>query len=153
MKIHEGKLSGIGKRFAIVVSRFNNLVSNRLVEGAEDCLLRHDVKEDDIETFKVPGAYEIPYAAKILAKKGEFDAVICLGAVIRGETPHFDFIASNVMRGITQMNLEYGIPVVMGIITADTLEQALDRAGAKQGNKGFSAAMTALELVNLKMSV
>jgi 6,7-dimethyl-8-ribityllumazine synthase len=151
MKIHEGKLSGIGKRFAIVVARFNNLVSDRLIEGAEDCLLRHDVKGDDIEIFKVPGAYEIPYIAKKLARKEKFDAVICLGAIIRGETPHFDFICSNVMRGIMQLNLEYDLPVVMGIITADTLEQALDRAGAKQGNKGFLAAMTALELVNIKV--
>lgn len=150
MKIHEGKLSGIGKKFAVVVSRFNNLVSDRLIEGAEDCLLRHGVKEDDIEIFKVPGAYEIPYIAKALAEKGKFDALICLGAIIRGETPHFDFISSNVMRGIMQINLEHDVPVVMGIITADTLEQALDRAGAKQANRGFSAAMAALELTNLE---
>ncbi len=150
MKIHEGKLSGIGKKFAVVVSRFNNLVSDRLVEGAEDCLLRHGVKEDDIEIFKVPGAYEIPYIAKALAEKGKFDALICLGAIIRGETPHFDFVSSNVMRGIMQINLEHDVPVVMGIITADTLEQALDRAGAKQANRGFSAAMAALELTNLE---
>ncbi|OYD14818.1 6,7-dimethyl-8-ribityllumazine synthase [candidate division WOR-3 bacterium JGI_Cruoil_03_44_89] len=150
MKIHEGKLSGIGKKFAVVVSRFNNLVSDRLVEGAEDCLLRHGVKEDDIEIFKVPGAYEIPYIAKTLAEKGKFDALICLGAIIRGETPHFDFVSSNVMRGIMQINLEHDVPVVMGIITADTLEQALDRAGAKQANRGFSAAMAALELTNLE---
>lgn len=150
MKIHEGKLSGIGKRFALVVSRFNNLVSDRLIEGAEDCLVRHDVKGDDIEIFKVPGAYEIPYVAKTLAKKGKFDAIICLGAIIRGETPHFDFISSSVMRGIMQISIEHDIPVVMGIITADTLEQALDRAGAKRANKGFSSAMAALELINLK---
>lgn len=150
MKIHEGKLSGIGKRFALVVSRFNNLISDRLIDGAEDCLVRHDVKGDDIEIFKVPGAYEIPYVAKTLAKKGKFDAIICLGAIIRGETPHFDFISSSVMRGIMQISIEHDIPVVMGIITADTLEQALDRAGAKQSNRGFFSALAALELINLK---
>ena len=150
MKIHEGKLSGVGKKFAIVLSRFNNIVSDRLLEGALDCLLRHATKDSDIEIFKVPGAYELPYMAKKIAGKGKFDAVICLGAVIRGETPHFDFIASNVMRGIMQLNLTQDIPTVAGIITADTPEQAIERAGGKGGNKGFSAALSALELVNLK---
>ncbi len=150
MKIHEGKLSGAGKKFAIVLSRFNNIVSDRLSEGALDCLLRHATKDSDIEIFKVPGAYELPYMAKKIAGKGKFDAVICLGAVIRGETPHFDFIASNVMRGIMQLNLTQDIPTVAGIITADTPEQAIERAGGKGGNKGFSAALSALELVNLK---
>lgn len=151
MKVHEGKIIGIGKRFAIVASRFNNIISDRLIEGAEDCLIRHGVKGNDIEVFKVPGAYEIPQLAKALTKKKKFDAVICLGTIIRGETPHFDFIAGNIIKGIMQINLECDIPVVLGIITVDTFDQALDRAGGKLGNKGFSAAMTALELVNIKI--
>lgn len=151
MNIHEGKLTGVGKSFAIVVSRFNNMVSDRLIEGALDCLKRHEVKDKDIELYKVPGAYEIPQVAGVLARKKAFDAVICLGAIIRGETPHFDFIASNVIKAIMQVNLECDIPVALGIITADTVDQALDRAGGKSGNRGFSAALTALELVNLKV--
>ncbi len=151
MRIHEGKITGVGKSFAIVSSRFNNMVSDRLVEGALDCLNRHEVKQDDIDLYKVPGAYEIIQVTRTLAREKRFDAVICLGAIIRGDTPHFDFIAGNVIKGIMQMNLDYDIPVVLGIITADSFDQAMDRAGGKLGNRGFTAAMTALELANLKV--
>ncbi|MCD5383737.1 6,7-dimethyl-8-ribityllumazine synthase [candidate division WOR-3 bacterium] len=150
MKIHEGKLSGVDRRFAIVLSRFNNIISDRLLLGAVDCLVRHQTEDTDIEVFKVPGAYEIPMVAGRIAKEGKFDAVICLGAVIRGETPHFEFIASSLSRGIMELNLTHDVPVIMGIITADALEQATERAGGKQGNRGFDAALTALEIVNLK---
>lgn len=148
MKEIKGKLIGTGKKFAIVVSRFNEFISRRLVDGAVDCLVRHDVNENDIKIYWVPGSFEIPGLAKKLKEK-KIDCIICLGAVIRGDTPHFDYIASEVTKGIAQLNLEDGPPVVYGIITADTTDQAIERGGTKKGNKGWDAALTALELVNL----
>jgi len=150
MKILEGKLNASGKKFAIVAGRFNNFISERLVEGAVDCLVRHHCKEEDIEIVKVPGAFEIPLTAKLLAKKGKYDGIICVGAVIRGETPHFDYVSAEVSKGIALVGLETETPVIFGVITADTVDQAVDRAGTKSGNKGFEAALSAIEMVNLK---
>lgn len=149
MKVIEGKLTSKGYRFALVVSRFNELVSSKLLEGAQDCLRRHEVKDEDITTIWVPGAFEIPQVAKLAASKKEFDAVICLGAVIRGGTPHFDYVAAEVSKGIAQIALSQSKPVIFGVLTTDTIEQALERAGIKAGNKGFSAASAALEMLNL----
>jgi len=148
-KHYEGMLVGKGLKFAVVVSRFNELVTARLLEGAKDALLRHGVGENDIDIVWVPGCFEIPLLAKKLAHRGEHDAVICLGAVIRGGTPHFEYVASEVNRGIGKVSLDTGLPVIQGIITADTLEQAIQRAGAKEGNRGFAAAMSAIEMANL----
>ncbi len=145
----EGQLDASGKRFGLVASRFNELVVRKLVEGAEDCLLRHGAEEGNLELAWVPGSFEIPLAAQRMAASKKYDAVICLGAVIRGATPHFEYIASEVTKGIAQINLQTGVPTVYGIITADTLEQALERAGTKMGNKGWDAALTAIEMVNL----
>jgi 6,7-dimethyl-8-ribityllumazine synthase len=147
-KTFEGKLIGQGMRFGIVVARFNDFITSHLLSGAMDALLRHGVDEGAIEIAWVPGAFEIPLAAKKMAARS-YDAVICLGAVIRGATPHFDFIASEVTKGIAQIALEKGLPIVYGLITADTLEQAIERAGAKAGNKGADAALSALEMTNL----
>ncbi len=147
--IHEGQLDGENLKLAIVVSRFNSFITGRLLDGAQDCLLRHGVEEDDINVFWVPGAWEIPAVAANLAQSRSFDAVICLGAVIRGDTPHFDFVASENAKGIAQAGMNSNVPVVYGVVTTDTVEQAIDRAGTKSGNKGFEAAMTAIELVNL----
>ena len=147
--IHEGHLNGQGFRFAIVASRWNDFISSRLVDGALDALERLGADEKTIELFKVPGAFEIPLLALKLAGSGNFDAVICLGTIIRGQTPHFEYIASEVASGIAQAGLQTGVPVVFGVVTADTLDQAIDRAGVKLGNKGFEAATTAVELVNL----
>lgn len=147
MRVFEGKLSGEGLRFAIVVSRFNDLITGKLLEGAIDCLVRHGVNSDDITVYKVPGAFEIPVVAKLVAK--DHDAVICLAAVIRGATPHFEYVSSEVAKGIAQVSLEVGKPVIFGVITADNLEQAIERAGTKAGNKGFQAAMSAIEMANL----
>lgn len=149
MKKYEGKLIGKGLRFGVVVSRFNEVVTNRLLEGALDCLYRHGVEEKDIEVFWVPGSFEIPVTAKRIAKGGKFDAIICLGCLIRGDTPHFDFLSAEVTKGVAQVALEHTIPVAFGVLTSDTLEQALERSGAKQGNKGFQAALSALEMANL----
>ncbi|MEF3280224.1 MAG: 6,7-dimethyl-8-ribityllumazine synthase [Elusimicrobiota bacterium] len=148
MKNIEGKLSGRGKRFAIVVSRFNSLLSNRLLDGAIDCLKRHEVEENKVDIFWVPGAFEIPVTVKKLTSKN-YDAIIALGAIIKGDTPHFDYIASETAKGIAMVSVDKEIPVAFGIITADNIEQAIERAGTKQGNKGFDAAMTALEMANL----
>jgi 6,7-dimethyl-8-ribityllumazine synthase len=147
-KTYEGKLIGQGMRFGIVVARFNEFITSHLLSGAMDVLLRHEVEESAIEIAWVPGAFEIPLAAKKMAARN-YDAVICLGAVIRGATPHFDFIASEVTKGIAQIGLDKGLPIVYGLITADTLEQAIERAGTKAGNKGADAALTALEMANL----
>jgi 6,7-dimethyl-8-ribityllumazine synthase len=147
-KIHQGKLKAEGFRYAIIVSRWNEFLTARLVEGALDTLERLGASEDVIEVFKIPGAFEFPLAAKKVATSGRFDAVICVGAVLRGQTPHFDFVAGEATKGITSAALESGIPVVYGIITADTLEQAIDRAGVKAGNKGSEAAMVAAEMAN-----
>ncbi|HEX8196120.1 MAG TPA: 6,7-dimethyl-8-ribityllumazine synthase [Pyrinomonadaceae bacterium] len=147
-KIHQGKLKAEGLRYAIIVSRWNEFLTARLVEGALDTLERLGASEDAIEIFKIPGAFEFPLAAKKVATSGRFDAVICVGAVLRGQTPHFDFVAGEATKGITSAALESGIPVVYGIITADTLEQAIDRAGVKAGNKGSEAAVVAVEMAN-----
>ncbi len=145
----EGYLSAKGYRFGLVVSRFNELISSKLLGGALDALKRHDARDEDMEVFWVPGSFEIPLMAKKAAKSGRFDAVICLGAVIRGETPHFEYVASEVAKGVAQVTLETEIPVTFGVITSDTLEQAIERAGSKAGNKGWDAAMGAIEMVDL----
>ncbi len=147
VKIIEGNLDASKLKVGIIVSRFNELVSKGLLAGAEDCLKRHGAKDDSLEVVWVPGAFEIPLIAKKIAKN--FDAVICLGAVIRGATPHFDYVAAEVSKGIAKVSLESGVPVIFGILTTDNLEQALERSGAKPGNKGFAAAMSAIELANL----
>ena len=147
--IYEGRLNAEGFRFAIIASRWNDFISARLVEGALDALGRLGATEQTVEIYKVPGAFEIPLLAKRLANSEKFDAVICLGTIIRGQTPHFDYIASEVARGIASAGIESGVPVIFGIVTADNLDQAIDRAGVKLGNKGFEAATAAVELVNL----
>ena len=148
-KRYEGLLLGKGLKFGVVVSRFNDLITTRLLEGARDALLRHGVDEGDIDIAWCPGCLEIPLISKKLAQSGKYDAVICLGAVIRGGTPHFEYVASEVNRGIGRVSLDAGLPVIQGIITADTLEQAIQRAGTKEGNKGFIAAASAIEMANL----
>lgn len=148
-EVLEGKIGAEGFRFAIVVSRFNDFISSRLAEGALDALKRHGAAEGQISLVKVPGAFEIPLAAKKLAESGRFDAVICLGAVIRGATPHFDYVAAEVSKGIAAVALETKIPVTFGVLTTDNLEQAIERAGSKSGNKGWDAAVAAMEMVNL----
>ena len=147
--VYEGRLNAEAFRFAIVASRWNELISARLLEGALDSLKRLGAKDANVSVYRVPGAFEIPLLALRLAQSRKFDAVICLGTIIRGQTPHFDYIASEVARGISHAGLTSGLPVVFGIVTADTVDQAIDRAGVKLGNKGFEAAMTAVELVNL----
>jgi 6,7-dimethyl-8-ribityllumazine synthase len=149
----QGSYQGKGLRFAIVVSRFNEFIAGKLVEGALDALGRHDVADKNITIVRVPGAWEIPLVAKRLAGSESYDAVLCLGAIIRGHTPHFDYVAAEASKGVAQAALETGVPVLFGILTADTLEQAIDRAGAKSGNKGFDAAMGALEMANLLKSL
>ncbi|MBC7326506.1 6,7-dimethyl-8-ribityllumazine synthase [bacterium] len=149
MRTFEGKLVGKGLKFAIVVSRFNEVVTKELLEGALDCLRRHDVQSEDIEVFWTPGSFEIPVTAKKLAGLDRYDAIICLGCLIRGDTPHFDFLSAEVTKGVAQVSLEHSLPVIFGILTADTLEQAIERSGAKQGNKGFQAALSAIEMANL----
>ena len=148
-KTYEGHLSAAGLKFGIVISRFNDFISARLLEGALDCLKRHEAKEDDISVAWVPGAFEIPAVAKRLAQSEKYHAVICLGAVIRGATPHFEYVASEAAKGIAKVGLDVGVPVLFGVITADTIEQAIERAGAKAGNKGWSAALGAVEMANL----
>lgn len=145
----QGQFTADGQRFAIVVSRFNEFITSRLLAGAQDALQRHGCKDDDITIAHVPGAFEIPFIAKKLADSRAFDAVICLGCVIRGQTPHFDYVAGESAKGIAQVALTSGIPTVYGVLTTDTLEQAIDRAGAKAGNKGYDAALSAIELANL----
>lgn len=152
-KTFEGNLIGTGKRFAIVASRFNEFITKKLLEGAEDELVRHDTKSSDIHVFWVPGCFEIPLVAKKLAQSGKFHAVICLGAVIRGDTPHFEYIAAEVTKGIAQAALETGTPIAYGVITTETLEQAIERAGTKAGNKGAQAARSAIEMANLMEKV
>jgi len=147
--VYEGRLNAEAFRFAIVASRWNELISSRLVDGALDSLKRLGAKDANVSVYRVPGAFEIPLLALRLAQSRKFDAIICLGTIIRGQTPHFDYIASEVARGISHAGLTSGLPVVFGIVTADTVDQAIDRAGVKLGNKGFEAAMTAVELVNL----
>jgi 6,7-dimethyl-8-ribityllumazine synthase len=145
----EGMLLGEGLKFGIIVSRFNDFITNKLLDGAQDALLRHGVAEDDIEVTRVPGSFEIPLIAQKLAATKRYDAIICLGAVIRGGTPHFEYVASEVTKGIAQVALSASMPVVYGVLTCDTLEQAIERAGTKQGNEGAKAALTAIEMANL----
>lgn len=147
--IYEGSYSGKGKKFAIVIARFNEFIGGKLLEGAKDALMRHDTSEDMIDVYWVPGAFEIPLVAQKVAKTEKYDAVICLGAVIRGATPHFDYVSAEVSKGIASVGLSTGVPVLFGVLTTDTIEQAIERAGTKAGNKGFDSAMSALELVNL----
>lgn len=149
MNTIEGNLIGTGIKVGIIASRFNELIVSKLVGGAMDGLIRHGADAQDIMLAWVPGAYEIPLAARRMARSGKYDAVICLGAIIRGSTPHFDFVASEVSKGVASVSLETDLPIVFGVLTTDNIEQALERAGVKSGNKGFDAAVTAIEMVNL----
>lgn len=148
-KIYEGKLLAEGKKFSIVASRFNDFITDKLISGAIDALVRSGARDEDIDIVKVPGSFEIPIMAKKLAFKGHYNAVICLGAIIRGATPHFDYVAAEVSKGVAVVGLESQLPVIFGIVTTDTIEQAIERSGTKAGNKGWSAAMTAVEMANL----
>lgn len=149
MKVVEGKLQAQGLKFGIVVSRFNEFITSKLLDGAIDALLRHGAKDSDIQIVKVPGSFEIPLVAKKMAQSGKFNAIICLGTLIRGATPHFDYIAAEVSKGIALVSLETGIPVSFGVITTDTIEQAIERAGSKSGNKGWDAAIVAIEMARV----
>lgn len=149
MKVFEGNFDGKGLKIAIVASRFNEFITKELIGGAEDTLLRHNVNTDDIDLYRVPGAFEIPSVCNKIAKSGKYDAVITLGAVIRGSTPHFDYVAAEVSKGVASVSMQYNIPVIFGVLTTDTIEQAVERAGTKAGNKGSDAAMAALEMINL----
>jgi len=149
VKAHEGELNATGKKFAIVVSRFNQFITGKLLDGAVDCITRHGGSEDDIDAYYVPGALEIPIVANRLASAGKHDAVICIGCVIRGATPHFEYVAGQAARGISQISLATGVPTIFGVLTADTIEQAIERAGTKAGNRGFDAAAAAIEMANL----
>jgi len=149
MKVYEGKLVAQGLKFGVVVGRFNEFIGGKLLSGAIDGFKRHGVEEENIEIAWVPGAFEIPLAAKKMVNTKKYDAVICLGAVIKGSTPHFDFVSSEVSKGIANVSLETGVPVIFGVLTTDTIEQAIERAGTKAGNKGFDAAVTAIEMANL----
>jgi 6,7-dimethyl-8-ribityllumazine synthase len=148
-KVIEGQLTATGLRFAIVVSRFNSFITDRLLGGATDALARHGAADDMVDVVKVPGSWEVPLVAGELARQHRYDAVICLACVIRGETPHFDYVAAEAAKGVAHVSAETGVPVAFGVLTTNTLEQAIDRAGAKSGNKGFDAAMTAVEMANL----
>ena len=149
MKVIQGELQAKGLKFAIIVSRFNDFITGKLLEGAVDGLLRHGAKEEDVEVIKVPGAFEIPLTAKKVASKGSYNALICLGTVIRGATPHFDYVAAEVSKGVAAASMETGVPIAFGVLTTDTIEQAVERAGTKSGNKGFDAAMTAIEMAQV----
>ncbi|MCP4580219.1 MAG: 6,7-dimethyl-8-ribityllumazine synthase [candidate division Zixibacteria bacterium] len=149
MMEHAGNLNAAGSKYAVVVSRFNEFFSEKLLEGAVDCLKRHGASEEDIDIIRIPGSFEIPYAASRLAGTKKYDSIICLGVVIRGQTPHYDYINSEVAKGVAKISLDNNLPVIFGLVTADTLEQAVERCGSKSGNKGFSAAMTSIEMVNL----
>lgn len=148
-RIIEGKLTAKGLKVAMIVSRFNHFITDRLEEGAMDALARHDASPDDVDVIRVPGAFELPLVAARAAKSGRYDAVICLGAVVRGSTPHFDYVASEAAKGIAMAGLDSGVPVIFGVLTTDTLEQAIERAGTKGGNKGWNAALSAIEMANL----
>jgi 6,7-dimethyl-8-ribityllumazine synthase len=148
-KVYEGNLIGKGQKVGIVVGRFNEFISGKLLEGALDGLKRHEVSEDDIEIAWVPGSFEIPLTAKKMASSGKYDGVICLGAVIRGETPHFDYVSAEVSKGTAKVGLDTDVPVIFGVLTTDTIEQAISRAGTKSGNKGFDAALSMIEMINL----
>lgn len=148
-KIIQGDLTAKGLKFGIVAARFNDFITSRLLDGAIDALLRHGAADSDIEVLKVPGAYEIPLAAKMLAKSKKFNAIICLGAVIRGATPHFEYVSAEVSKGVASVSMETGLPVIFGVLTTDTIEQAIERAGTKSGNKGWDAALSAIEMANV----
>jgi 6,7-dimethyl-8-ribityllumazine synthase len=148
-RILEAKLLAEGKKFALVVSRFNDFITEKLVSGAVDALVRSGARDEDIDLVRVPGAFEIPLMAKRMAAKGRYDAIVCLGAVIRGSTPHFDYVSAEVSKGVAAVGLDGDLPVIFGIITTDTIEQAIERAGTKAGNKGWSAAIAAVEMANL----
>jgi len=150
---HEGHLNADGKRFALIVSRFNELFSSKLLAGAQDCLLRHGASAADIEVYRVPGAFELPLVADKVARTGRFQAVICLGAVVRGQTSHFDYVAGESAKGIARVNQDTGVPTIFGVITTETIEQAIDRAGARTGNRGAEAALAAIEMANLLDSI
>ena len=147
--VYQGEMLGAGKKFGVVVSRFNEFVTARLLGGAQDCLARHGVADDDIDVVWVPGSFEIPVTALRMAGSGRYDAVVCLGAVIRGQTPHFDYIAAQVSKGVAQIGVSTGVPTIFGVLTTDTIEQAVERAGSKAGNKGADAAASAIEMANL----
>ena len=153
MKIYEGKLVSNGMKIGIVAARFNEFITSKLLSGAIDGLLRENVKEDDVEIAWVPGAFEIPLTAAIMAKSQKYDAIICLGAIIRGSTDHYNYVCSEVSKGIAQVSLENEIPVIFGVLTTDTIEQAIERAGTKAGNKGYECAHTAIEMVNLLKNI
>jgi 6,7-dimethyl-8-ribityllumazine synthase len=152
-QVFEGFLSGEGLRFAVVVSRFNEFISSKLLSGAWDCLTRHGAVSENVDVAWVPGAFEIPLIAQRLAVTKRYDAVICLGAVIRGSTPHFDYVSGEVAKGVAKVQLDSGVPVIFGVLTTDTIEQAVERAGTKAGNKGWDAAVSALEMANLMRSL
>jgi 6,7-dimethyl-8-ribityllumazine synthase len=152
-KIIQGDLSAKGLKFGIVAARFNDFITGRLLEGAIDALQRHGAAEGDIEVIKVPGSYEIPLAAKMLAQSKKYNAVICLGAVIRGATPHFEYVSAEVSKGVAAVSLESGLPVIFGVLTTDTIEQAVERAGTKSGNKGWDAALSAIEMANVMRQI
>ncbi len=152
-KNYQGMLLGQGLKFGLVVSRFNEFITAKLLEGAQDALVRHGVNEDDIDIAWTPGSFEMPLIAKKMAQTGKYAAIICLGTIIRGGTPHFEYIAAEVSKGIAAVSLETGVPTIFGVITADNLEQAIERAGTKEGNKGFDAAESAIEMVNLLRSL
>lgn len=149
MHVLEGKFKGEGKKFAIIGSRFNEFITSKLIGGAMDALLRHEVKNEDITTIWVPGAYEIPMIAKKAAQSGKYDAIICVGAVIRGATTHYDYVCNEVAKGIAHVSLETGVPIMFGVLTTENIEQAIERAGTKAGNKGYDCAMGALEMIDL----
>ncbi len=149
MKIIEGELQAKGLKFGIIVSRFNDFITSKLLDGSLDALLRHGAEENDIEVVKVPGSFEIPMVAKKMAGKGKYSAIICLGTVIRGATPHFEYVAAEVSKGIAAASMETGVPIAFGVITSDTIEQAVERAGTKSGNKGWDAAITAIEMAQM----
>ena len=148
-KVYEGKLSAEGRRFGVVVSRFNAFIGKELLDGAQDCLQRHGADMDDVDVVWVPGSFEIPAMARKMAGSDRYDALICLGAVIRGSTPHFDYLASEVAKGVASVGIESGVPTLFGVLTTDTIEQAIERAGTKAGNKGWEAALGAIEMANL----
>jgi 6,7-dimethyl-8-ribityllumazine synthase len=152
-KMIQGDLSAKGLKFGIVASRFNDFITARLVDGALDALTRHGVAEGDIEIVRVPGSFEIPLAAKVLAQSKKYHAIICLGAVIRGATPHFEYVSAEVSKGVASVSLDSGLPVIFGVLTTDTIEQAIERAGTKAGNKGWDAALSAIEMVNLMKQI
>lgn len=149
MNFFEGKLNAAGKRFGIVIARFNDFITKRLLEGAEDCIVRHNGNTDLIDVYYVPGSFEIPFMLRKLVDSGKYDGIICLACVIRGSTPHFDYVASEVSKGIAQVSLEGKIPVTYGVLTTDTIEQAIERAGTKMGNKGWDAALACIEMINI----